>query len=261
MRRLTTGILIFFLLTLTGCYDAQNSTIAQEGYSVVRVVDGDTIIVDIDGTEERVRFIGVDTPESVHPDQSKNVEYGEIASEFTKSKLEDQEVTLEYDAQERDRYGRVLAYVYLDGEMFNKTLLEEGHAKVATYPPNVRYVEDFTALQEQARKEKKGVWAYDAFEGSEGTTSSKKLDSMTQTEKKNAKTQTEEQKEEKQTEEQALLGSEQPEDYYVGNSNTKKLHRPGCRYAVDIKPENSVTIEQKNDALQKGYEPCKVCKP
>jgi micrococcal nuclease len=246
MRRLTTGILIFFLLILTGCYDAQNSIIAPEGYSVVRVVDGDTIIVDIDGTEERVRFIGVDTPESVHPDQSKNVEYGEIASEFTKSMLEDQSVTLEYDVQERDRYGRVLAYVYLDGEMFNKTLLEEGHAQVATYPPNVKYVEDFTAIQEKARDEEKGIWAYEAFEGSVGSEGS------AASEEKN--------NEEKQTEEQASLGAEQPEDYYIGNSNTKKFHRPGCRYAVEIKPENSVTIEQRNDALQ-GYEPCKVCKP
>lgn len=252
MRRLTTGILLFFLLILTGCYDAHNSANAPESYSVVRVVDGDTIIVDLDGTEERVRLIGVDTPESVHPDKSKNVAYGKIASEFTKSMLEDQAVTLEYDVQERDRYGRVLAYVYLDGEMFNKTLLEEGHAKVATYPPNVKYVDAFTAIQEKAREEKKGVWAYDAFEGSEGSTTS---------EEKNEKTQIDEQNEEKQTKDQASLGSEQSEDYYVGNSNTKKFHRPGCRYAADIKPENSVMIEQRNDALQQGYDPCKVCKP
>lgn len=131
----------------------------REGVDVVRVVDGDTIIIDLDGDEERVRLIGIDTPESVHPDEERNVPYGETASDFTKSMLEGKTVGIEFDAQERDQYGRLLAYVYLDGVMFNKTLLQEGHAKVTTYPPNVKYVEDFTNLQERARAEGKGLWA------------------------------------------------------------------------------------------------------
>ena len=72
--------------------------------------------------------------------------------------LEGKEVEIELDVEERDRYGRMLAYVYLDGEMFNKALLREGHAMVSTYPPNVKYVEEFTALQEKARNEGKGLW-------------------------------------------------------------------------------------------------------
>jgi len=107
----------------------------QGPYKVVRVVDGDTIIVDLNGAEERVRLIGIDTPESVHPDKEKNVEYGQIASAFTKDMLEGKQVHLEFDVQERDQYGRLLAYVYLNGEMFNKILLEQGHATVVTYPP------------------------------------------------------------------------------------------------------------------------------
>jgi len=132
----------------------------QGPYKVTRVVDGDTIIVDLNGTEERVRLIGIDTPESVHPDKEKNVEYGQIASAYTKNKLEGKQVYLEFDVQERDQYGRLLAYVYVDGEMFNKTLLEQGHAKVATYPPNVKYVDEFTVLQQEAREQKKGIWNY-----------------------------------------------------------------------------------------------------
>lgn len=173
MKKLITMIL-FFSLMLTGCESEPAQSVnfvtdspaavsldeqsGEDTYLVTRVVDGDTIIVDIDGVEERVRFIGIDTPESVHPDADRNVEYGKVASEFTRGQLEGKTVTLEYDVQERDQYGRILAYVYLDGKMFNKTLLEEGHAKVATYPPNVKYVDDFTALQEEARNEKKGVW-------------------------------------------------------------------------------------------------------
>lgn len=131
----------------------------QEGFLVLRVVDGDTIVIRINDVDEKVRLIGIDTPESVHPNSEKNIPYGKTASDFTKKRLEGKIVGIEMDAQERDQYGRLLAYVYLDGVMFNKTLLEEGHAKVTTYPPNVKYVEDFTQLQEIARKEGKGLWA------------------------------------------------------------------------------------------------------
>lgn len=127
-------------------------------YEVVRVVDGDTIVVNYNGTNEKVRLIGVDTPESVHPNESKNTEEGVITSNYTKERLTGKTVKLEFDVQERDKYGRLLAYVYLDNYMYNKELLEKGYAKVATYPPNVKYVEDFTKLQEKAREEKVGLW-------------------------------------------------------------------------------------------------------
>lgn len=134
------------------------SNISSELYKVVRVVDGDTIIIDYNGTEERVRLIGVDTPESVHPDKEKNTEFGTTASNFSKELLTDKYVKIELDVQERDQYGRILAYVYLDDVMVNKILLQEGYAKVATYPPNVKYVDDFTSIQEEARNTKKGLW-------------------------------------------------------------------------------------------------------
>lgn len=134
------------------------SNISSELYKVVRVVDGDTIIIDYNGTEERVRLIGVDTPESVHPNKEKNTEFGTTASNFSKELLTDKYVKIELDVQERDQYGRILAYVYLNDVMVNKTLLQEGYAKVATYPPNVKYVDDFTSIQEEARNNKKGLW-------------------------------------------------------------------------------------------------------
>ena len=211
---------------------------SENAYRVVKVVDGDTIIVDIDGVEERVRLIGVDTFESVHPDEDRNVAYGEIASDFTKSQLEGKRVTLEYDVQEKDKYGRILAYVYIDGKMFNKTLLEEGHAKVATYPPNVKYVDDFTAIQEQARKNKKGVWAYEAFEGGTQANTGARFEA-------------------------ADVGNkmDRAEAAYIGNSNSLKFHMSDCEYAKKIAEINIVYFESWEDAFQRGYQPCKVGNP
>ncbi|MCA1739889.1 MAG: thermonuclease family protein [Actinobacteria bacterium] len=132
--------------------------------TVSRVVDGDT--VDITPTVEgkdRVRLIGVDTPETKKPGCEKQP-YGEQASSFTESSLSGQEVGLEFDVEKTDRYGRLLAYVYKDGAMFNETLLEEGYAQVATFPPNVKYVDRFLAAQEAARPAGKGLWGLSAEE-------------------------------------------------------------------------------------------------
>ena len=136
----------------------QEDPLAQLGAAanVSRVVDGDTIEVSpaIDGIED-VRLIGVDTPETyggVEP-------YGRQASAFTESALAGQRVALEFDVETVDQYGRLLAYVYLpDGSMFNETLVRQGYAQVATFPPNVRYTDRFLAAQEQARLEGAGLW-------------------------------------------------------------------------------------------------------
>lgn len=167
-----TTVILFLLLVViekTGVVELDNTkeqdayiTSDKYGsYEVLRIVDGDTIVINYNGNKEKVRLIGVDTPESVHPDKNKNNEYGKLASEYTKKKLTGKYVGLELDVQERDKYGRILAYVYLDGEMYNKTLLKEGYAKVATYPPNVKYVEEFKKLEKVARENSKGLWGYE----------------------------------------------------------------------------------------------------
>ena len=150
-------------LKFLGMEVEESEIVATGEYQVTRVVDGDTIEVNYNGTEEKVRLIGIDTPESVHPDKEKNSEYGKQASEYTKNLLEGKTVRLEFDVQERDSYGRLLAYVYIDDVMVNKKLLEEGLAQIATYPPNVKYVDEFTKIQETARENKKGFWAQDVF--------------------------------------------------------------------------------------------------
>ena len=132
-------------------------------YKVVRVVDGDTIVVSISGQDSKVRLIGVDTPESVAPETSgkENTEEGEEASEYVKKLLEGASVYLEYDISTSDQYGRLLAYVYLeDGKtMLQEKLLSDGMATVLTYQPNVKYADRFLRLQKQARSSGKGFWA------------------------------------------------------------------------------------------------------
>ncbi|MGF7035353.1 endonuclease YncB(thermonuclease family) [Paenibacillus mucilaginosus] len=135
------------------------SSAVKKKTKVSRTVDGDTLKIDWDGKEESIRLIGVDTAESVHPDASKNVEAGKVASEYTKNALTDATIYVEIDAEERDKYGRLLGYVYLeDGTFYNAKLVSEGYAKLATFPPNVRWVDLFTSLQEDARTDGRGIW-------------------------------------------------------------------------------------------------------
>lgn len=150
-------------LNLSVNWDNVTSTVilkskAQDvAYKVLRVVDGDTIVVDFNGVEEKVRMIGIDTPESVHPDSEKNTAEGFTASAYTKTALEGKYVTLEFDVQQRDQYGRLLAYVYLNGVMFNKTLLETGYAVISTYPPNVKYVDEFKEIYNRVYEDVESV--------------------------------------------------------------------------------------------------------
>lgn len=123
---------------------------------VVRVIDGDTFIVNCEGVEHRVRLIGIDTPESVANDQylesvgKENTTEGKEAFEFVKSLIEDKTVFLEFDVSREDKYGRVLAYAYLeDGRMLQDVLLNSGYAQIATYPPNVKYVDHFLEVVNQ----------------------------------------------------------------------------------------------------------------
>jgi micrococcal nuclease len=125
--------------------------------TVVHVTDGDTIRVDLLGRETPVRLIGIDTPEEDGPHTDQEC-FGEEASRFTTIALGGRTIELEFDVERTDRFDRTLAYVWLDGALFNERLVRSGHAVVTTFPPNVRYVERFTAAQRGARDERRGLW-------------------------------------------------------------------------------------------------------
>lgn len=134
-------------------------------YPVAYVYDGDTLAVMIDSKEVTVRMIGIDTPESVNRDQSKNTPEGMEVSLWLHDHLNGRKVWLEYDEQRYDRYGRDLAYVWLDeGEtMIEDLLLKNGMALTLPMEPNVRYSTRFDELERQARNGKSGFWGTGFF--------------------------------------------------------------------------------------------------
>jgi micrococcal nuclease len=127
---------------------------------VVRVVDGDTIRVALGGRVERVRYIGIDTPESVKPDTPVQC-YAHRAAIENARLVARERVRLVLDVESRDRFGRLLAYVYRrrDGLFVNAALVRGGFAHTLTIPPNVRFAERFRGLAAQARRAGRGLWS------------------------------------------------------------------------------------------------------
>lgn len=134
-----------------------HSALAQEQGTVTNVVDGDTFKVEIGGTVETVRIIGIDTPETVHP--SKPVQcFGKEASNALKEVLDGEDITLEKNpAEERDKYGRLLRYVEIDGVDIGASMIEEGFAYSYKQYPHPR-LEEYNELEKEAREENRGLW-------------------------------------------------------------------------------------------------------
>lgn len=134
-------------------------------YPVVYVYDGDTICVRIGAEECKVRLIGVDAPESAQRDKSKNTPEGELAAQWLHDRLNGQRVYLEFDEQREDRYGRLLAYVWLsDGEtMVEDEMLRSGMAEILPMDPNNRYSERFEKLELEAKRSGAGFWGTGFF--------------------------------------------------------------------------------------------------
>lgn len=150
MRIKTTLKILFFLLLIPLLIAQQ-----QVWRSCIRVIDGDTIVLD---GNERVRLIGVDTPETKDP-RTPVEYYGQEAYEFTKSLVENKKVRLEFDIYKKDKYGRTLAYIYLeDGTFLNAEIVKQGYGFAYTNYP-FKYIEEFRQYEKEARKNDKGLWA------------------------------------------------------------------------------------------------------
>jgi micrococcal nuclease len=137
-------------------------------YSVVKVVDGDTIVVSIDGKEETLRLIGIDTPETVDPRETVQC-FGLEASNKAKELLTGKKVSLEDDSTQgdRDKYDRLLRYVFLeDGNNFNLYMIKEGYAYEYTYSTSYKYQKEFKDAQSYAQTNNKGLWSPDTCNGS-----------------------------------------------------------------------------------------------
>lgn len=124
---------------------------------VVAVVDGDTVDVAWGGHRERVRLLGVDTPETVAPDRPVGC-YGPEAAAFTQQRLQGRTVRLQFDRERRDRFGRLLAYVAVEGRRFNDDLLAGGYARLLVIPPNGRHARAMLDRELEARSAGRGLW-------------------------------------------------------------------------------------------------------
>lgn len=161
-------LVIFALLVLTFSRfvgtDSPKASAEECMATIVRVVDGDTFVIRRKDSkqEEKLRLIGVDTPESVHSDKTRNTKWGKKASQYSKKKLTGKTVKLEFDKQKTDVYGRTLAYLYVKEKgkyvMYNKTLVSKGYARAVCYEPNHKYKKTFNKLQKTAKKKKLGFW-------------------------------------------------------------------------------------------------------
>jgi micrococcal nuclease len=160
MKKLLINPLILLLIIFSpAAANAENGTLSPSVnyYYCPHVIDGDTIIVVIDRKKEKVRLIGVDAPETDNP-YTREEPFGKEASTFTKQMAEGKKVRLEYDRQKRDRYGRILAYVYLaDGTFLNVEIIRQGYATVLRKFP-FKYRDDFEHYEQEARKNKRGLW-------------------------------------------------------------------------------------------------------
>ena len=135
----------------------------ENGY-VSKVVDGDTIYIQWEGQEEKVRLIGIDTPESV-ASTKKDVPAGKIAATYLRELVLGKEVEVEFDERMKDNYDRYLAYIYLeDGTMVNLLLAQEGYARAMFYEPNIRYKREIEEAVQMAMKESKGLWQEYTYE-------------------------------------------------------------------------------------------------
>ena len=145
--------MFIFILNIAGCVNLSRDTYYAR---VVYVYDGDTIKLD---NGEKVRYLGIDTPEMNYNNPPAEY-FAEEAKKFNMNLVDKRKVRLEFDAVKRDKYNRLLAYVYANDIFVNTKMIEEGYAKVYIIPPNVKYADDFLDIQNKARVEKKGIWRF-----------------------------------------------------------------------------------------------------
>ena len=168
------AVIIFFFVALLPASAAASPNSHERGAdTIIQIVDGDTLTIQHNGRAEKVRLIGIDTPESNINNKTKKdaargngdidtiTKMGKDATRFVKKIVKPGDpVTIEFDKQTRDKYGRLLGYVYLsNGKMLNEEIVKAGYANLLTYPPNVKYQDRFLKAYREARENSRGLWA------------------------------------------------------------------------------------------------------
>ena len=231
---------------------SDSSTADESAYDVVRVIDGDTIVVKIEGEDTKVRLVGVDTPETVHP--SKPVqEYGKEASAFLKNLLAGEKVFLGFEAEEAetDKYGRTLAYVYRapDRLFVNAEIVRQGYGNAYTRFP-FKHMAEFRKLESQAREAGRGLWA----SSSSGSPDSPREESVTSEDSGGVSpNDSEDADSQGGATSPPPSGSDDPTVYVTRTGS--KYHLGSCSYLKKSKIAKSLS-----EARQR-YSPCSRCRP
>jgi micrococcal nuclease len=161
---------VVLITAASACTSASARSPAASGSSegthvpVTKVTDGDTIHVTFQGQDERVRLIGIDTPEVPWYGGQGDC-FGVEAALFARRRLSGRSIRLAFDVDRRDRYGRLLAYVYLGDQLFNLTLVRLGYARADPVPPDIRRAPEFARAEAQARMAGRGLWSACPLEG------------------------------------------------------------------------------------------------
>lgn len=248
-----TKIILFLLFSLflwTGCLkESKPSSAALENlpyYQVIKVIDGDTIKVNYNGRHETIRLLQIDTPESNHADEEKNVPMGKTAAAFTKDLIGDRDVQLVFDKEQRDKYDRLLCYVYVDGKCINEELIKAGMAMVFKREPNTAKYKEFKALEKEARKNGIGIWQ-DIAANYPGKDIDKEYlkDSPKKTQAPSDAEKSE---------------SESKKGKIKGNRKSKVYHLPDSPDYDNISEANVIYFESESDARSAGYKKANVKK-
>ena len=224
-------------------------------YRVIRIVDGDTIVINYKGKNEKVRLLCVNTPESVHPDKKQNIPMGKVASDYTKKRLNGKYVDLEFEGTFRGRYGRLLAYIIVDGVNFNLDLVRQGLSPYyIKYGLSQKYDQEFREAERYARKHKLNIWGDPALAQKYLRLKSKWGQRKSRVSSPSATVQ-------RPTVSTSPTTVHTREWEYVASKTSKVFHRPSCRYVKRIKREKLIGFNSREEAGRSGRKPCKICKP
>lgn len=171
-KKLISSFLLAAVVALAAFYfpelfDEKQGEPSREGLipvELVKTIDGDTIKIMYEGKEQNVRYLLIDTPETNHPRLGRQP-FGQEAKVRNQELLQKGRLEIEFDIGEKyDKYGRLLAYIYIDGKSVQEQLLREGLARVAyVYPPNTRYLDEYKHAEQQAKEDGIGIWTLEDY--------------------------------------------------------------------------------------------------
>jgi len=211
---------------------------------ITEVTDGDTIVIQ---GGERVRLLGINTPE-------KGEEYYQEAKDFLKDKIFHKEVFLEKDKTDRDRYGRLLRWIWLDDELVNSEIVKNGFGIAKKYELDTKYQDLIEKAEQQAVENNVGIWsAQKTTEDKTNETEELESESKNESENKSEKT-------ENENNDCMALGCPSGTQF-AGSKNSDIYHSCICSYAQKISKENLVCFKSAEETEDSGYRACKICNP